>query len=59
VLLLLCCRLVLERGYRKKDGMTGRHIAIGTWLEALGLQAYLPVFSKYAGVEVCIGKKNE
>lgn len=31
--------------------MSGRHIAINTWLEALGLQAYLPVFSNYAGVE--------
>ncbi|KAK7495787.1 hypothetical protein BaRGS_00013007, partial [Batillaria attramentaria] len=43
-------RLVLERGYRRK-AMAGRHIAITTWLEALGLQAYLPLFSSYGGVE--------
>ncbi|XP_025112402.1 breast cancer anti-estrogen resistance protein 3-like isoform X4 [Pomacea canaliculata] len=31
--------------------MAGRHIAIPTWLEALGLQAYLPLFGSYGGVE--------
>ncbi|XP_070176188.1 breast cancer anti-estrogen resistance protein 3 homolog isoform X2 [Littorina saxatilis] len=44
-------RLVLERGYRKKGGMSGRHIAIHTWLEALGLHSYLPLFNNYGGVE--------
>ena len=32
--------------------MSGRHIAINTWLEALGLNHYLPLFSNYGGVEV-------
>ena len=34
--------------------MSGRHIAIHTWLEALGLHAYLPLFSNYGGVEVSL-----
>ncbi|XP_076454975.1 LOW QUALITY PROTEIN: breast cancer anti-estrogen resistance protein 3 homolog [Babylonia areolata] len=44
-------RLVLERGYRKKRGMPGRHIAIGTWLQALDLLTYESLFSAYGGVE--------
>ncbi|KAL8562845.1 hypothetical protein ACOMHN_004537 [Nucella lapillus] len=45
-------RLVLERGYRRRGGaMSGRHIAIDTWLEALGLHDYLPFFANYGGVE--------
>ncbi|XP_076436953.1 breast cancer anti-estrogen resistance protein 3-like isoform X2 [Babylonia areolata] len=47
----LAPRVVLERGHRKQGGMSGRHIAIDIWLEALGLSDYLPLFSGYGGVE--------
>ncbi|KAL8600260.1 hypothetical protein ACOMHN_040721 [Nucella lapillus] len=43
--------LVLERGYRKKRGMSGRHVALSTWLQSLDLLGYLPLFSAFGGVE--------
>ena len=30
----------------------GKHLAIETWLTALGITEYMPLFSQYGGVEV-------
>ena len=43
-------RLVLEKHHQQN--MATKHIAIETWLEALGMIDYLPVFANYTGVEV-------
>ncbi|XP_055897909.1 SH2 domain-containing protein 3C-like isoform X2 [Biomphalaria glabrata] len=42
---------VLDSDYRRKKKMAGRHIAISTWLEALSMPEYLPLFHQYGGVE--------
>jgi len=46
---ILNFRLVLDR---HPGAMSGRHIAVETWLEALDMTQYLPAFQKYGGVEV-------
>ena len=30
----------------------GKHLAIETWLKALEIMEYMPLFSQYGGVEV-------
>ena len=46
----VCFRLVLEKHHQQN--MAAKHISIDTWLEALGMMDYLPLFSNFAGVEV-------
>ncbi|XP_021361515.1 SH2 domain-containing protein 3C-like isoform X4 [Mizuhopecten yessoensis] len=41
------CRIVLER----QQVMAHKHIAIETWLEALGMRDHYRIFCKYKGVE--------
>ncbi|CAG5119639.1 unnamed protein product, partial [Candidula unifasciata] len=42
---------VLDSDYRRKKRMSGRHIPIGTWLDALHLTEYTHLFHQYGGVE--------
>ncbi|XP_046566583.1 LOW QUALITY PROTEIN: SH2 domain-containing protein 3C-like [Haliotis rubra] len=44
-------RLVLERESRHQSRMAQKHIAVSTWLEALGMLEYLATFHQYGGVE--------
>ncbi|XP_059148901.1 breast cancer anti-estrogen resistance protein 3 homolog isoform X2 [Physella acuta] len=44
-------RQVLDSDYRRKKRMSGRHIALDHWLEALNMSDYLHLFSQYGGVE--------
>ncbi|KAH9503317.1 hypothetical protein Btru_072720 [Bulinus truncatus] len=44
-------RQVLDSDYRRKKKMAGRHIALTTWLDALSMSEYLPLFHQYGGVE--------
>ncbi|XP_048245924.1 breast cancer anti-estrogen resistance protein 3 homolog isoform X2 [Haliotis rufescens] len=44
-------RLVLERESRHQSRMAQKHIAVSTWLEALGMLEYLSTFHQYGGVE--------
>ncbi|XP_050397332.1 breast cancer anti-estrogen resistance protein 3 homolog isoform X3 [Patella vulgata] len=43
-------RLVLEKRHNQQL-MAHKHIAVSTWLDAIGLVEYLPHFTKYVGVE--------
>ncbi|XP_060564004.1 breast cancer anti-estrogen resistance protein 3 homolog isoform X3 [Ruditapes philippinarum] len=44
-----CYVLVLEKHHQ--NNMATRHIAVETWLEALGMMEYVTCFSQYNGVE--------